>query len=58
MNTRKMYTVAIAALAIGAAGCGPSITADRDASVPIPTGATYAPSLGEMNMTVYQWPGP
>jgi len=42
MKTRKLYLGAMSVLAIGAAGCGPSITSDRDASVPIPTGATYA----------------
>jgi hypothetical protein len=30
------------AVALGLAACGPSITADRDPSVPIPAGATWA----------------
>jgi hypothetical protein len=37
-----MYTAAISALAMGASACGPSISSDRDETVPIPVGATYA----------------
>ena len=36
-----MRTLAGTLLAVSAAACGPSITADRNPDVPIPTGATY-----------------
>jgi hypothetical protein len=42
MNARKLYTMAITAVAMGVTACGPSITSDRDPTVPIPVGATYA----------------
>ena len=39
MNTMRNWAGAL--LAVSAAACGPSITADRDPDVPIPAGATY-----------------
>lgn len=36
-----MRTLASALLAVSAAACGPSITADRNSDVPIPAGASY-----------------
>lgn len=39
MSTKRMLAGAL--LAVSAAACGPSITADRNPDVPIPAGATY-----------------
>jgi hypothetical protein len=41
MTSKPFYPLALSALAIAAA-CGPSISSDRDASIPIPVGATFA----------------
>jgi hypothetical protein len=41
MTTKRFYPLALSALAIAAA-CGPSINTDRDVSIPIPVGATFA----------------
>jgi len=37
-----MRSALLAALALGVSACGPSISTDRDPSVPIPTGSTYS----------------
>jgi hypothetical protein len=39
MNAVRLLSVAL--LAASAAACGPSITSDRDPSIPIPSGASY-----------------
>ena len=41
MTSKRFYPLALSALAIAAA-CGPSINTDRDATIPIPVGATFA----------------
>lgn len=40
MNGKRFYPLVLSALAVAA--CGPSITTDRDPSIPIPMGATFA----------------
>jgi hypothetical protein len=42
MTAPKLQTLILSALAMGAIACGPSLSSDRDPSIPIPMGATYA----------------
>jgi hypothetical protein len=51
---RILSAGAAAALILGATACGPNITRDRDASVPLPSGATWSWAARDSMVSEYE----